>query len=93
MTKLLIPESFSKKITLDHEKNTGKWLIFDKYYFFQNQSNAKFIKKMRNTKKGENNSTPFQKEINLKLGKSNLFLMYFRLILSKRKNTKRKMMF
>jgi len=36
-------------------------------------------------KKRENNSTTFQKEINLKLGKSNLFLMYFRLILSRRK--------
>ena len=36
-------------------------------------------------KKRENNSTPFQKEINLKLFKSNLFLMYFRLILSRRK--------
>jgi len=33
----------------------------------------------------ENNSTPFQKEINLKLFKSNLFLMHFRLILSRRK--------
>jgi len=36
-------------------------------------------------KKSETNSTPFQKEINLKLFKSNLFLMYFRLILSWRK--------
>jgi len=36
-------------------------------------------------KKRENNSTPFQKEINLKLFKYNLFLMYFRLILSRKK--------
>jgi len=37
------------------KKNIGKWLIIDKYFFFQNQSNAnslsKFIKKRKNTKK------------------------------------------
>ena len=48
---------------------------------------SKFIKKNEkcNERKRENNLTPFQKEINLKLFKSNLFLMYFRLILSRRK--------
>jgi len=34
--------------------------------------------------------SPFQKELNLKLGNSNFFLMYFRLILSGRKQNQTK---
>jgi len=42
MAHILISKSpFKKK--LNHEENTGKLLIIDKYYFFQTQSNARFI--------------------------------------------------
>jgi len=36
------------------KKNTGKWLIVDKYYFFQKQSNAKFIIQINYKKKERN---------------------------------------
>jgi len=44
MTQILIPES-SKKYYSGSWKKHGEMVIVDKYYFFQNQSNAKFIKK------------------------------------------------
>jgi len=42
MTQILIPES-SKKNYSGSWKKHGEMVIVDKYYFFQNQSNAKFI--------------------------------------------------
>jgi hypothetical protein len=70
MAQLLITESY---------KNTGKIFVTGKYfYYFKKSALPKFIKKRKieiRRKKRETRSTHFQKGINLKLCKPNIFLM------------------
>jgi len=68
-----------------------KIFVIDKYYFYKNKSNARFINHIHLKKKRETQRN--KKDINLKLGHSNLLLMYYSLMLLGREGKQKRSVF